>query len=107
MAAIVRQAVILSLIFWGVALAITAVTTALGDESFGEYLMFVALIMLGLMLLASAPLANWATAMEARVWGGTTDYQGENRSEQVRGITAIGLMLVLAPQVALVSLLFS
>ena len=106
-AGVVRQAAAISLIFWAIAVAIALVVTAVGSESFGDYLMFVSLILLGIMLVVSAPLANWVTGLEARVWAGSSNYQAEDRSEQAGGLTAIGLMLVLAPQVALVSLLFT
>ena len=105
--AIVRQAAGVSVVFWAVAVVIALIVDAFGSEGFGDYLMFVSLILLGVMLLVSAPLANWVTAVESRVWGGASNNTGEDRSGQPGGLTAIGLMLVLAPQVALVSLLFS
>ena len=106
-AGVVRQAAVISLIFWAVAVAVALVVTAVGSETFGDYLMFVSLILLGIMLVVSAPLANWVTGIDSRVWAGTGNYRAEDRAEQPGGLTAFGLLLVLVPQVALVSLLFT
>lgn len=99
----VRQAAVISLLFWVAAVVIAAAITAFGSESFGDYLTFVALVLLGIALLVSAPLANRLTAIEARVWTGGS-YTEEARSE-AGGVTPIGLLLILAPQIAIVSLL--
>ena len=99
----VKQAVMVSLGFWALAAAFALVASLVGDESFGDYFTFVALILLGLALLISAPIANRLTAFEARVWTGSS-YEEETRTE-AGGLSALGLLVLMAPQVAIVALL--
>lgn len=103
MASTVRQAILVSIVFWIVVAVIAALAAVVGSNSFGDYLTFVALILLGVMLLISAPVGDRIAAFESMAWGGGT-YRGEERVE-AGGMTALGLLLILAPQVAIVSVL--
>ena len=94
----------MTVLFWIVALIIALVASLVSDGSFGEYLVFVSLILLGIALLVSAPLANRLTAIETRVWTGTS-YRGEARPD-AGGVTPLGSLILLAPQIAIVALLF-
>lgn len=104
--AFIKQSILLSLGFWVLASIGTLIAWVRWTESFLHYLKFSALILFGLILFGGSTLANRITTLGADKWGmGAGRYGYEEEYGDSGGLTAIGLTVILVPQIALLAYL--
>ena len=103
-----RQAALVSVLFWAVASIGAAVAWLRFDEPepFLHYLRVSGFIILGLVLFGGSTLANRITTVHGDKWGLNMGRYGHEEEYGDRGgLTAMGMTLVLVPQIAAVAYL--
>jgi hypothetical protein len=104
--AFLRQALAASIIFWIVAALGAGIATVRWTEGFLHYLRFSAFIVFGLVLFGGSTLANRITTLGADKWGmGHGRYGYEEQYGDGGGLTGMGIVFVLAPQIGLIAFL--
>lgn len=106
--AFLLQALAVSVGFWTLASLGAVVAVIRSTEGFLHYLRFSSTILLGLILFGGSTLGNRITTMGADKWGmGHGRYGYEKDYGDGGGLTSLGILVVLAPQVGLAVYLIS
>ena len=99
------QALAISIIFWIVSALGAIIATARWTEGFLHYLRFSSMIVFGLVLFGGSTLANRITTVHGDKWGLNMGRYGYEEDYGHRGgLTSVGILVVLAPQIGLVAL---
>lgn len=106
--AFIRQSLLLSLGFWALASLGALLAWLRWEESFLHYLKFSAFILFGLILFGGSTLANRITTVHGDKWGlNMGRYGHEEEYGHGGGLTAIGLTVILIPQIAALAYLLN
>lgn len=102
----IKQSILVSLGFWVLAALGAFIAWVRWTEGFLHYLKFSGLVLFGLVLFGGSTLANRITTVHGDKWGlNMGRYGHEEEYGDGGGLTAIGLTVILVPQIALIAYL--